>query len=416
MSKPLITEPIASSKKKGKAKADALKAKPSSNWLQLQKTLTPKRKPFSYSNSTTDTSRNTKRQKIAHQDERSPSPEPARRSYAARALDTSTNMPVDGEEATENVLKNGESLSALRRMVDGKMVYTDNQKLPGKYLSLDCEMVGVGPEGAESSLARVSLVNFYGYVQLDVFVRQRERVVDYRTQWSGVRESDMVGAKPFEEVQKQVATLLEDRILVGHAVHNDLKALLLSHPRPLTRDTQYYAHKFELVKSRRPALRLLVQQELGIKIQEGEHSSVADARATMAVYRLHRKEWDKAAPRLPSIKSAPGIPSSKKRKTTDNDSDFDSDSDISPTVKASIPTPSVSSAKQKSKSKSTSFPGGGRKGVSSGLTTVLKHGAASSWNSAGGRKVSTGDGEKSAWWKELPSGGGGKRSKGSIVV
>ena len=94
---------------------------------------------------------------------------------------------------------------------------------PGKYLAMDCEMVGVGPEGTESSLARVSLVNFYGAVLLDVFVRQRERVTDYRTHVSGVREKDMLGARPFEEVQKQVAELLRDKILVGHAVHNDLQ-------------------------------------------------------------------------------------------------------------------------------------------------------------------------------------------------
>ena len=94
---------------------------------------------------------------------------------------------------------------------------------PGKYLAMDCEMVGVGPEGTESSLARVSLVNFHGAVLLDVFVRQRERVTDYRTHVSGVREKDMLGARPFEEVQKQVAELLRDKILVGHAVHNDLQ-------------------------------------------------------------------------------------------------------------------------------------------------------------------------------------------------
>ncbi len=63
---------------------------------------------------------------------------------------------------------------------------------PGKYLSLDCEMVGVGIDGKESSLARVSLVNYYGAIQMDEFVRQRERVVDYRTEFSGVRPSDMV--------------------------------------------------------------------------------------------------------------------------------------------------------------------------------------------------------------------------------
>ena len=53
-------------------------------------------------------------------------------------------------------------------------------------------MVGVGIDGKESSLARVSVVNFYGALQLDVFVRQRERVVGYRTEFSGIRPSDMI--------------------------------------------------------------------------------------------------------------------------------------------------------------------------------------------------------------------------------
>ena len=35
-------------------------------------------------------------------------------------------------------------------------------------------------------------------------------------------------AKPFDEVQKKVNDLLDGRILIGHAVHNDLKALILS--------------------------------------------------------------------------------------------------------------------------------------------------------------------------------------------
>lgn len=101
-------------------------------------------------------------------------------------------------------------------------------------------MVGVGIDGEESSLARVSIVNYWGAVQMDEIVQQKERVVDYRTQWSGIRPSDMVKgtyslvnlvmieltlplAKPFEEVQKRVAALTKDRILVGHAIHNDLK-------------------------------------------------------------------------------------------------------------------------------------------------------------------------------------------------
>lgn len=135
-------------------------------------------------------------------------------------------------------------------------------------------MVGVGPEGAESSLARVSIVNYHGAVQLDCIVKQRERVSDYRTQWSGIRPSDMTRAQPFEEVQTAVAGLLEGRVLVGHAVHNDLKVLMLGHPRGMTRDTQYHAGKARMTGTNRPALRNLVKQEVGVVIQEGEHSSV----------------------------------------------------------------------------------------------------------------------------------------------
>jgi RNA exonuclease 4 len=53
-------------------------------------------------------------------------------------------------------------------------------------------MVGVGLNGSESSLARVSLVNYHGAVILDEFVKQRERVTDYRTFVSGIRAEDLV--------------------------------------------------------------------------------------------------------------------------------------------------------------------------------------------------------------------------------
>lgn len=58
-------------------------------------------------------------------------------------------------------------------------------------------MVGVGIDGSESVLARVSIVNFYGFTLLDAIVRPRERVVNYRTEFSGIRPSDMVHGAPF---------------------------------------------------------------------------------------------------------------------------------------------------------------------------------------------------------------------------
>jgi RNA exonuclease 4 len=56
-------------------------------------------------------------------------------------------------------------------------------------------MVGVGPAGTESRLARVSVVNYFGAVLLDEFVRQKERVTDWRTQWSGIRAKDMINGE-----------------------------------------------------------------------------------------------------------------------------------------------------------------------------------------------------------------------------
>jgi len=63
----------------------------------------------------------------------------------------------------------------------------------GRYIAMDCEMVGVGEGEHESSaLARVSIVNFHGHCVLDCFVQPKEKVTDWRTWVSGVSPKDMV--------------------------------------------------------------------------------------------------------------------------------------------------------------------------------------------------------------------------------
>ena len=47
-------------------------------------------------------------------------------------------------------------------------------------LGMDCEMVGVGRDGTDSVLARVSIVNHFGHAVYDKFVSPREKVTDYR--------------------------------------------------------------------------------------------------------------------------------------------------------------------------------------------------------------------------------------------
>jgi hypothetical protein len=59
---------------------------------------------------------------------------------------------------------------------------------PTKHVAIDCEMVGVGFEGKKSVLARVAIVNAFGHVLYDKFVKPKEFVTDYRTHVSGVTE------------------------------------------------------------------------------------------------------------------------------------------------------------------------------------------------------------------------------------
>ncbi|KAG0193433.1 3'-5' exonuclease [Apophysomyces sp. BC1034] len=164
----------------------------------------------------------------------------------------------------------------------------------GKYVAIDCEMVGVGPTAEESALARVSLVNFNGAVLLDTFVKPQERVTDYRTKVSGVQSKHLVDAPTFKETQQKVADIIKDRILVGHAVHNDLQALMLDHPRLLIRDTQRYKEFRKLSRGNTPGLKMLVQKVLEVDIQAGSHSSVEDARFTMLLYRKVKADWEKS--------------------------------------------------------------------------------------------------------------------------
>lgn len=47
-------------------------------------------------------------------------------------------------------------------------------------------MVGVGEKGKSSALARVSIVNFYGEVILNKYVKPTREITDYRTEFSGI--------------------------------------------------------------------------------------------------------------------------------------------------------------------------------------------------------------------------------------
>ncbi|XP_042536818.1 RNA exonuclease 4 [Dipodomys spectabilis] len=164
-----------------------------------------------------------------------------------------------------------------------------------RALAMDCEMVGVGPKGEDSIAARVSLVNQHGMCVYDKYVRPTEPVTDYRTAVSGIRPEDLKQGEKLEIVKREVAEMLKGRILVGHALHNDLKVLFLDHPKKKIRDTQKYKPFKARVKSGRPSLKLLSEKILGLRVQQAEHCSVQDAQAAMRLYVMVKREWESTA-------------------------------------------------------------------------------------------------------------------------
>jgi len=163
---------------------------------------------------------------------------------------------------------------------------------PTRVLAMDCEFGGYGNKGKLNCLIRISVVNYDGDVVLDAVVRPEQFVTDFRTEITGMESKDLYNAVDFKVVQNNVIKLLkEDPILVGHALRNDLTVLGLVHKPDLLRDTA----RFSVLCPKRPKkLKKLAEKHLGIEIQRGSHSSIEDARAALALYRLHEIEWEDA--------------------------------------------------------------------------------------------------------------------------
>uniref|UniRef100_A0A182T4L4 RNA exonuclease 4 n=1 Tax=Anopheles maculatus TaxID=74869 RepID=A0A182T4L4_9DIPT len=163
-------------------------------------------------------------------------------------------------------------------------------------IALDCEMVGIGPDGKEHMLARVSLVNEKCEIIIDQYVKPQETVTDYRTEISGILPEHISHGVEFKTIRELVRQTIHGKILVGHALKNDLLVLNLRHPKYNIRDTSRFRPIAKKAGSfGTPSLKSIAYALLGEDIQEGSHDSVEDARAAMKIYMLFEKEWEKNA-------------------------------------------------------------------------------------------------------------------------
>jgi RNA exonuclease 4 len=201
----------------------------------------------------------------------------------------------------KELLKQKEELKQAEKETErekGKIHHIPDD-IKSQYVALDCEMVGIGRDGKKSALARVSIVDWDLNVILDSFVKVPIRVTDFRTHVSGVEPKHIKDkdAMDVEDCRNKVAAILKDKILVGHALSNDFKALMLNHPKATIRDTAKYRpfQRYGNGKWRPRKLRDLVKENLKGKegFQEGEHDSVMDASATMELFQAARTQWEK---------------------------------------------------------------------------------------------------------------------------
>lgn len=299
----------------------------SGNWKKLQEQLRSEKKSEPQSqigkrkrlNGTNESANRVKKAKVSH-------PRPSR-PRGSESMDV--NGSKNGEPSTQTKAQytlaerlgvsqedisaayGSTNASALKYIDDVNGGHHPTHKL-GKYVAIDCEMVGTGPPPHEDNvLARVSLVNFNGEQIYDSYVLPPPGVIveDYRTFVSGIKKSHLVQgyARPLTEVQEDVSDIMHGRILVGHALYNDLQVLLLSHPKRDLRDTSRHP-KFRIEsKGRPPALRHLAKSELGMQIQAGEHSSIEDAGAAMMLFKKEKAGFEEENRKRFGVQGKPGV-------------------------------------------------------------------------------------------------------------
>lgn len=178
------------------------------------------------------------------------------------------------------------------------------QLFKNRIVAIDCEMVGVGPAGYESALARVCIVDWNHNVLYDTHVKVNQPVTDYRTFVSGIRKEDIESdeAVSFVECQHTVKQILQGKILVGHALKNDLNALeIYDHPWYDIRDTAKYEPFMKRLSKESTMLRPRKLKDLSLtklkrEIQRDgeEHCPKEDACAALDLYKKARVKWEKA--------------------------------------------------------------------------------------------------------------------------
>jgi PAB-dependent poly(A)-specific ribonuclease subunit 2 len=215
------------------------------------------------------------------------------------------------------------SINGIYPISECKILTPDEDPL-NKPIALDTEFVelekaeiNVKADGtqetirpAKSGLARVSVLRGQGEEEgvpfIDDYITIYEPIVDYKTQYSGIRPGDLDiqisqhNLVPLKVAYKKLWILLNlGCTFVGHGLASDFRKINIHVPKSQTVDTQYLY--LAPGKNRRFSLRYLawavfkefIQEEASDDAQVDGHDSIEDARMALRLWRKFQ-EFDDA--------------------------------------------------------------------------------------------------------------------------